>query len=145
MAMRLELATFCFCSGSSSGKPYAQPSATLCAVEASMMTVSGSVHIATASMAASSGRQRMAASEGVEKLGALGGIFAIVAGERDDLDIVAAGEPVADLEAGGARLAVDKDLFLPPSLSTRLTRTWSTSGFSCATRVARGTPRPRMR
>ena len=49
---------------------------------------------------------------GVEKLGALGGILAIVAGERDDLDIVAAGEPVADLEAGGARLSVDKDLLL---------------------------------
>lgn len=62
MAMRLELATFAFCSALSSGKPYAHPSATLCAVEASMMTVSGSVHIATASIAASSGRQRMAAS-----------------------------------------------------------------------------------
>ena len=42
--MRLELATFCFCSGLSSGKPYAQPSATLCAVEASRKSGGGILH-----------------------------------------------------------------------------------------------------
>ena len=62
MAMRVLFCTSAFCSAHSSGKPYVHPSATRCAVLASMITVVSSVTIATASTAASSGKHRIAAS-----------------------------------------------------------------------------------
>ena len=45
---------------------------------------------------------------GVERVGAGVGILAGVVGERDQGDVAAAGEPLVDLDAGGAGGAVDE-------------------------------------
>ena len=111
MAMRLELATFCFCSGYELGeavRPALRDPVRGGGVDDDGVGIGAHRDCLDRRVV---GEAEDGGVRGVEKLGALGGILAIVAGERDDLDIVAAGEPVADLEAGRARLAVDEDLF----------------------------------
>jgi hypothetical protein len=93
----------------SSGKPKVQPSAVRCAVEASMTLTDG-----VADQADRLARRVVRQAEdhqvgGVEQLGPGGGVLAAFGRDRQQLEVRAADQPLADLQAGGAGLAVDEN------------------------------------
>ncbi len=91
-------------------------------------------------------------SAALQEVGAGGRILAALDGDRDDLDVVAAGQARPDLQAGGAVFAIDEDLRFhigrkSSEFRYHIPLAWFTSAawwlFMVSSRAFRSASRPR--